>query len=245
VANIFERIGNYFENLSDAIREGHRSAFEEKIRKTSATSKFIGDFQWVGPVEDVSKFSVLFASLRKAKLAFAILSYRCGHLFLCCENYTAEKYTTYSSFSDEYKNRTDYHFARREISTTTSRDAVAIIRGQCGYSEDKLLKLFHLFEVEANASAQPNVDNGTNNSSGSTDKEASTTAGGLSVANARELLGVADDATEDQINLAYKRLSRKVHPDAGGSTFLMKQVNLARELLLSRLGSKTDRGSRQ
>ena len=54
----------------------------------------------------------------------------------------------------------------------------------------------------------------------------------LSEADARRLLGVADDATPDEIQAAYVRLMRKVHPDAGGASGLAAQLNAARDRLL-------------
>ncbi|WP_235973970.1 J domain-containing protein [Parasphingopyxis marina] len=55
----------------------------------------------------------------------------------------------------------------------------------------------------------------------------------MPVAEARELLGVPDDADQETIRAAHRRLIAKVHPDAGGSVELARRVNAAREILLS------------
>jgi hypothetical protein len=54
----------------------------------------------------------------------------------------------------------------------------------------------------------------------------------MSLDEARALLGVADDASSAEVQAAYVRLMRRVHPDHGGAPGLALQVNLARERLL-------------
>ncbi len=54
----------------------------------------------------------------------------------------------------------------------------------------------------------------------------------MSEAEARSLLGIDADATEDEIEAAYRRLMRMAHPDTGGTTGLATQLNAARDRLL-------------
>lgn len=54
----------------------------------------------------------------------------------------------------------------------------------------------------------------------------------LSAAEARSILGVGPDASEAEIQGAYLRLMRAVHPDKGGTSGLAAQLNAARERLL-------------
>ena len=56
--------------------------------------------------------------------------------------------------------------------------------------------------------------------------------GGMSLQDAASILGVAPDATTDEIQAAYVRLMRVVHPDHGGATGLAVQLNTARDLML-------------
>jgi hypothetical protein len=62
------------------------------------------------------------------------------------------------------------------------------------------------------------------------------TQGGMSLREAREILGVDENAGRPEINAAYRRLMRRAHPDHGGSTGLASQLNAARDRLLGRGG---------
>ncbi|WP_417479650.1 DnaJ domain-containing protein [Maricaulis maris] len=58
----------------------------------------------------------------------------------------------------------------------------------------------------------------------------------MSVAEAREILGVDADADAAAIRAAHRRLMKKLHPDTGeGSAALARQVQEARDLLLANL----------
>ena len=54
----------------------------------------------------------------------------------------------------------------------------------------------------------------------------------MSAAEARSLLGVAADATPQQINAQWKRLMARAHPDQGGTEGLASRLNAARDRLL-------------
>ena len=49
---------------------------------------------------------------------------------------------------------------------------------------------------------------------------------------AYEILGIHKNASLEEIETAYKDLIRKNHPDNGGSEYLAKKINLAREFIL-------------
>jgi len=59
---------------------------------------------------------------------------------------------------------------------------------------------------------------------------------GMSLREAREILGVDESAGRPEIDAAYRRLMRRAHPDHGGSTGLASQLNAARDRLLGRGG---------
>jgi len=60
---------------------------------------------------------------------------------------------------------------------------------------------------------------------------------GMTLAEAREILGVDENADAQTIRAAHRRLMKKVHPDTGeGSAALARQVQEARDCLLHHLG---------
>lgn len=56
----------------------------------------------------------------------------------------------------------------------------------------------------------------------------------MSRAEALQVLGLHDGATEADVRAAWLRLMRTAHPDGGGSDWLAARVNQARDVLLKR-----------
>jgi DnaJ-class molecular chaperone len=57
---------------------------------------------------------------------------------------------------------------------------------------------------------------------------------------ARAVLGVGRDASEEEIRAAHRRLMKISHPDHGGTDYLATKINQAKDVLLG----KTGRGGR-
>ena len=55
---------------------------------------------------------------------------------------------------------------------------------------------------------------------------------GLSVTKAAEILGVAPDASDEEIKAAHRELMARNHPDKGGSPWFARRLNEARDVLL-------------
>ncbi len=64
---------------------------------------------------------------------------------------------------------------------------------------------------------------------------ASSAGGAMTRAQALDVLGLYDHVTRADIELAYKALMVKNHPDQGGTDWLAARLNEARDCLLNRL----------
>ncbi|MEQ9328780.1 MAG: DnaJ domain-containing protein [Rhodospirillales bacterium] len=67
------------------------------------------------------------------------------------------------------------------------------------------------------------------------DSRKSAGRGGMSLAEAYEILGLDEGASAEDVRAAHKRLMKHAHPDNGGSTWLAQQVNEAKDVLLANL----------
>ncbi|HEY4635311.1 MAG TPA: DnaJ domain-containing protein, partial [Rhodospirillales bacterium] len=56
--------------------------------------------------------------------------------------------------------------------------------------------------------------------------------GAMSRAEALDVLGLKEGATEAEIRDAHHRLIAGLHPDHGGSTYLAAKINQARDVLV-------------
>ena len=54
----------------------------------------------------------------------------------------------------------------------------------------------------------------------------------MTIEQARDILGVDESATRDEIIKAHRRMMQKFHPDRGGSNYLAAQINNAKQILL-------------
>ena len=49
---------------------------------------------------------------------------------------------------------------------------------------------------------------------------------------ALEILGLSEPITQDDVIKAHRHLMQKLHPDRGGSDYLAKKINLAKDFLI-------------
>lgn len=69
-------------------------------------------------------------------------------------------------------------------------------------------------------------------------KRSATSGEPMSVEEARDILGVAPNATAAEIRSAHRARMKRAHPDQGGSTYFASKLNQAREVLLKAAGAK-------
>lgn len=62
--------------------------------------------------------------------------------------------------------------------------------------------------------------------------------GDPSIEEAEQILGLDQGYSKKDIDLSYKRLMHKLHPDRGGNNYLASRVNTARDILLKHLDKK-------
>ncbi len=54
----------------------------------------------------------------------------------------------------------------------------------------------------------------------------------MSAEEACEILGVASDASPEDVEKAYRQMMKSAHPDHGGSDWMAAKVNQAKDVLL-------------
>lgn len=74
---------------------------------------------------------------------------------------------------------------------------------------------------------------------GNTGQEQAKTSGrrvneAMTIEEAREVLGVAPNATDREIRAAHRAMMKDMHPDQGGSTYFAAKLNQARDMLLKK-----------
>ena len=124
-------------------------------------------------------------------------------------------------------------FAGRRLSELQVVELVELLQ-DCAASDPSSVQLIEAFldrhhpEWRAAAEAEAGRGVGSGGGAGGGFAEAMTPA------EARRILGVDEDADEDDIKEAHRRLMLKNHPDQGGSTYLAAKINHAKDALLKK-----------
>ena len=114
-------------------------------------------------------------------------------------------------------------FRSRELSSMTAADVVKLYRSLEDEQSRRLMVSFieryhpNLDQEESSTHEPPRVDDS------------------MTTKKAREILGVDESATVDDIINAHRRIIQRLHPDRGGSSFLAAQINDAKRILLEQM----------
>ncbi len=123
-------------------------------------------------------------------------------------------------------------FAGRELSGLADAE-LRVLHDECAAAGDQSLRLLETWLDrerpgwrEIWGGSAPGGDAAGGGGGSSPDE------GPVTPAMAREILGVDENATEEEIRAAHRRLMKAVHPDHGGSDWLARRINEARDVLL-------------
>ncbi len=125
-------------------------------------------------------------------------------------------------------------FAGRWLSDLSDAE-LRVLHEECARAGDESLKLLDAWI----ARERPGFDAGAGAAGGRTQEGGAAADDDddarMTPEKAREILGLGPNATEEEIRAAHRRLMKVAHPDVGGSAWLAKQLNLARDTLLREL----------
>lgn len=117
-------------------------------------------------------------------------------------------------------------FAQRKLSTL-SQSELLVILGECASDSDssQVLQAY----LDRNHPSWREQAGGSGNNNAVADESVMTRALAL------EILGLPETAGKSEITKAHRHLMQKMHPDRGGSEYLAKKINSAKDCLLKDL----------
>lgn len=116
----------------------------------------------------------------------------------------------------------------RELRDLTREELLGLWRECCSEDEDSA----RVLEAYLDRTYGPEWRTAAGAGGDAQGDETARAGGAMTRAEALEMLGLADGCTPEDVKAAHRRLMRKVHPDAGGSTYLATKINEAKALLL-------------
>lgn len=120
-------------------------------------------------------------------------------------------------------------YAGRMLSSLSPEELTALSRDL--HDDEESRQVFDAW-LERMGAEMGGADTGSGNSRSGEPPPESESA--MTPAHAREILGVAEGASEQEIRDAHRRLMLANHPDRGGSSWLAAQINRAKDVLLGR-----------
>jgi hypothetical protein len=119
-------------------------------------------------------------------------------------------------------------FAGRDFESLTPAE-MALLWRDCRFADPQSAQILEAYLDRAHPTWRDDMQRAEGGGSGSSTDAGST---GMTRAQALEVLGLREGATEEDIRRAHRELMLKMHPDRGGSTYLAAKINEAKDVLL-------------
>jgi hypothetical protein len=123
-------------------------------------------------------------------------------------------------------------FAGKRLSALTFEQVVGLYRAARAADQASAQVLQAYLERMHGEAWRAQPDEGPGEGAGQAGSGYKSAGGPLSHSEARAILGVGPEATDDEIKRAHRRLMKQFHPDHGGSDYLAARINEAKEVLL-------------
>ena len=119
-------------------------------------------------------------------------------------------------------------FAGKRLSELSQGQLIELFQKYRGDDDESAALLQAYLDRVFGETWRAGVEGGASGASGSPP------TGKMTRQEALEVLGVADDASREDIVEAHRRLMQKIHPDRGGSTYLAAKINQAKDVLIDK-----------
>ncbi|MBX9591052.1 MAG: DnaJ domain-containing protein [Hyphomonadaceae bacterium] len=116
-------------------------------------------------------------------------------------------------------------FAGRDLETLAPVE-MAHLWQDCRFSDPQSAQILEAYLDRAHPTWREDLARAEGESSGP--------AGHMTRAQALDILGLSEGASDDDIRRAHRDFMLKLHPDRGGSTFLAAKINEAKDVLLGK-----------
>jgi len=122
-------------------------------------------------------------------------------------------------------------FAGQQLSAMSLAELVELL-GACHGEDEQSATLLATYLERAHGPDWQEQAFAAGGAGGEAGAAASTSS--MTVEEARDILGVGPDAGDEKIREAHRAMMKKLHPDQGGSTYLARAINAAKDLLLKK-----------
>jgi DnaJ domain len=117
-------------------------------------------------------------------------------------------------------------FAGRELESLTPAE-MARLWQDCRFSDPQSAQILEAYLDRAHPTWREDLER-------TEGVDAGPTGGSMTRAQALDILGLREGASDEDIRRAHRDLMMKMHPDRGGSTFLAAKINEAKDVLLGK-----------